>query len=87
VLAELLTNCFDLLLKALERVVSDSAMPKDTLISIVDDDNALRISLEDLIQAVGYRVQGFSSAAAFCFLASSTANHRVKFSTAAFASV
>jgi FixJ family two-component response regulator len=65
VLAELLTNCFDLLLKALERVVSDSAMPKDTLISIVDDDNALRISLEDLIQAVGYRVQGFSSAEAF----------------------
>jgi FixJ family two-component response regulator len=65
VLAESLTNCFGLLLKRLERVVSDSAMPKDKLISIVEDDNALRISLEDLIQSVGYRVQGFSSAEAF----------------------
>jgi FixJ family two-component response regulator len=35
------------------------------LISIVDDDEALRTSLEDLIRSVGFRVQGFSSAEAF----------------------
>jgi FixJ family two-component response regulator len=38
---------------------------KRPLISIVDDDEALRGSLEDLIQSVGFRVQGFSSAEAF----------------------
>jgi FixJ family two-component response regulator len=35
------------------------------LISIVDDDEALRSSLEDLMRSVGFRVQGFSSAEAF----------------------
>jgi FixJ family two-component response regulator len=35
------------------------------LISIVDDDEAVRTSLEDLIRSVGLRVQGFSSAEAF----------------------
>ena len=35
------------------------------LISIVDDDDALRISLENLIRSIGWRVQGFSSAEAF----------------------
>lgn len=65
VLAESLTNCFGLLLKPLERVVSDSAMPNDTLISIVDDDDALRSSLENLIRSVGYTVEGFCSAEAF----------------------
>ena len=38
---------------------------KRSLISIVDDDEALRSSLEDLIRSVGFRVQGFSSAEAF----------------------
>jgi FixJ family two-component response regulator len=38
---------------------------KRPLISIVDDDEALRVSLEDLIRSVGFRVQGFSSAEAF----------------------
>ena len=35
------------------------------LISIVDDDDALRRSLENLIRSVGLRAQGFSSAEAF----------------------
>jgi FixJ family two-component response regulator len=35
------------------------------LISIVDDDNAFRSSLENLIRSVGLRAQGFSSAEAF----------------------
>ena len=38
---------------------------KRALISIVDDDEALRTSLEDLIRSVGFRVQGFSSVEAF----------------------
>jgi FixJ family two-component response regulator len=40
-------------------------VPSVPLISIVDDDEALRSSLEDLIRSVGFRVQGFSSAEAF----------------------
>ena len=35
------------------------------LIAVVDDDDALRNSLDDLLQAVGFRVQGFASAEAF----------------------
>ena len=35
------------------------------LISIVDDDDSLRNSLNNLIRSVGFRVQGFSSAEAF----------------------
>lgn len=35
------------------------------LISIVDDDDALRSSLENLIRSVGWRAQSFSSAEAF----------------------
>jgi FixJ family two-component response regulator len=35
------------------------------LISIVDDDDALRSSLENLIRSFGWRAQGFSSAEAF----------------------
>jgi FixJ family two-component response regulator len=38
---------------------------RDPLISIVDDDDALRISLENLIRSIGWRAQGFSSAEAF----------------------
>jgi FixJ family two-component response regulator len=38
---------------------------KRAVISIVDDDEALRTSLEDLIRSVGFRVQGFPSAEAF----------------------
>jgi FixJ family two-component response regulator len=33
--------------------------------AIVDDDDALRTSLDNLIRSVGFRVQGFSSAEAF----------------------
>ena len=40
-------------------------MPSTPIISIVDDDDALRSSLEDLIRSVGFRVQGFISAEAF----------------------
>ena len=35
------------------------------LISIVDDDDALRNSLDDLIRSIGFRTQGFPSAEAF----------------------
>ena len=35
------------------------------LIAIVDDDDALRNSLDNLLRSVGFRVQGFSSAEAF----------------------
>jgi FixJ family two-component response regulator len=35
------------------------------LISIVDDDDALRSSLDDLIRSIGFRTQGFASAEAF----------------------
>jgi FixJ family two-component response regulator len=40
-------------------------MPNIPLISIVDDDDSLRGSLENLIRSAGFRAQGFSSAEAF----------------------
>lgn len=40
-------------------------MPNISLISIVDDDDSLRGSLENLIRSAGFRAQGFSSAEAF----------------------
>jgi FixJ family two-component response regulator len=40
-------------------------MPRVPLISIVDDDDALRNSLDDLIRSVGFRTKGFPSAEAF----------------------
>ena len=40
-------------------------MPGVPLISIVDDDDALRNSLDDLIRSIGFRTQGFLSAEAF----------------------
>ena len=40
-------------------------MPGIPLISIIDDDEALRISLDDLIRSAGLRARGFSSAKAF----------------------
>lgn len=40
-------------------------MTKDPFIVIVDDDDALRASLDNLIRSVGYRTEGFSSAEAF----------------------
>ena len=45
-------------------------MTKVPLISIVDDDEALRTSLENLARSVGFRTQGFSSGEAFL-----TSNH------------
>ena len=45
----------------MERVL----MPRIPLISIVDDDDPLRNSLENLIRSAGFRAQGFSSAEAF----------------------
>jgi FixJ family two-component response regulator len=40
-------------------------MPVVPTISIVDDDDALRNSLDDLIRSMGFRTQGFPSAEAF----------------------
>ena len=40
-------------------------MPSIPLISIVDDDDALRSALEKLMRSAGLRAQGFSSAEAF----------------------
>jgi FixJ family two-component response regulator len=40
-------------------------MPDGPLISIVDDDDALRNSLDDLIRSIGFRTEGFASAEAF----------------------
>jgi len=40
-------------------------MPGAPLIAIVDDDDSLRSSLENLIRSFGFRAQGFSSAEEF----------------------
>jgi FixJ family two-component response regulator len=40
-------------------------MPGVPIISIVDDDDFFRNSLDNLIRSVGFRVQGFSSAESF----------------------
>ena len=40
-------------------------MPRIPLISIIDDDEAIRRSLDDLIRSAGLRARGFSSAEAF----------------------
>lgn len=40
-------------------------MPRIPLISIIDDDEALRIALDDLIRSAGLRARGYSSAEAF----------------------
>jgi FixJ family two-component response regulator len=40
-------------------------MRRAPLIAVVDDDDALRNSLDDLLQSVGFRVHGFASAEAF----------------------
>jgi FixJ family two-component response regulator len=40
-------------------------MPQPPLISIVEDDDSLRSSTENLIRSAGFRTQGFSSAEAF----------------------
>src|SRR5215813_8899581 len=41
------------------------SMPSVPLIAIVDDDDSMRNSLDNLIRSVGFRAQGFSSAEAF----------------------
>src|SRR5467141_3917290 len=41
------------------------SMPSVPLISIVDDDDSLRTSLDNLIRSIGFRVRGFASAEAF----------------------
>jgi FixJ family two-component response regulator len=50
-------------------------MPRVPLISIVDDDESLRSSLENLVRSFGFRTQGFPSAEAFlaCTQAQETA--------------
>ncbi len=42
-----------------------NGMCRVPLIVVVDDDDALRNSLDDLLESVGLRVQGFASAEAF----------------------
>ena len=42
-----------------------NGMCRVPLIVVVDDDDALRNSLDDLLQSVGFRVHGFASAEAF----------------------
>jgi FixJ family two-component response regulator len=41
------------------------AMPSVPLMAIVDDDDALRTSLDNLLRSVGFRAHGFASAEAF----------------------
>ena len=41
------------------------AMPSVPLMTIVDDDDSLRTSLDNLLRSVGFRAQGFASAEAF----------------------
>jgi hypothetical protein len=41
------------------------AMPSVPLMAIVDDDDSLRTSLDNLLRSVGFRVHGFASAEAF----------------------
>ena len=48
-----------------KQVWTMQAMPRIPLISIVDDDEAIRRSLDDLIRSAGLRALGFSSAEAF----------------------
>ena len=40
-------------------------MPNIPIISIVDDDDSVRNSLDDLIRSIGFQTQGFASAEAF----------------------
>jgi FixJ family two-component response regulator len=40
-------------------------MPSIPLMAIVDDDDALRTSLDNLLRSVGFRAHGFASAEAF----------------------
>ena len=40
-------------------------MSRGPLIAIVDDDDALRNSLDNLLRSIGFRAHGFSSAEAF----------------------
>jgi FixJ family two-component response regulator len=40
-------------------------MPEGPVISIVDDDDALRNSIDDLFRSIGFRTEGFPSAEAF----------------------
>ena len=48
-----------------KQVWTMQAMQRIPLISIVDDDEAIRRSLDDLIRSAGLRALGFSSAEAF----------------------
>jgi len=48
-----------------KQVWTMQAMPRIPLISIIDDDEAIRRSLDDLIRSAGLRARVFSSAEAF----------------------
>ena len=50
-------------------------MPKDSLISIVDDDQSFRESMRRLIKSLGYAVDVFSSAAEFLASPRAAATH------------
>ena len=40
-------------------------MPQESLISIVDDDESVRVAIEGLIRSLGYAVESFASAGDF----------------------
>ena len=50
-------------------------MTKDPFIVIVDDDDALRGSLDNLIRSVGYRTKGFRPPRRFCSLITCMTRH------------
>ncbi len=45
--------------------VDNWAVPQNSLICIIDDDDSLRVALVGLVRSLGYRAEGFPNAAAF----------------------
>ena len=45
--------------------MEDRRLPATALISVIDDDDSLRLALMGLMRSLGHRVEGFASAEAF----------------------